>query len=126
MGSFMFLASVLVSLDRLYFNMPCESLHQNHNELIRVHKARECVCMEEEDEVHFGTNANRYIEGKADEYSSKRAWSSIGKQYPEGLTRGVIQVHKQWSRQEQTGRQRFNPIYKAENQEPDNKAKRKD
>ncbi len=36
--------------------------------------------------------ANRYIEGKADEYSSKRAWSSIGKQYPEGLTRGVIQV----------------------------------
>ncbi len=34
--------------------------------------------------------ANRYIEGKADEYSSKRAWSSIGEQYPEGLTRGVI------------------------------------
>ncbi len=33
--------------------------------------------------------ANRYIEGKADEYSSKRAWSSIGEQYPEGLTRGV-------------------------------------
>ncbi len=31
--------------------------------------------------------ANRYIEGKADEYSSKRAWSSIGEQYPEGLTR---------------------------------------
>ncbi len=48
------------------------------------------------------TMANRYIEGKADEYSSKRAWSSIGEQYPEGLTRGVIQVHKQWSRQEQT------------------------
>ncbi len=24
------------------------------------------------------------------------------KQYPEGLKRGVIQVHKQWSRQEQT------------------------
>ncbi len=46
--------------------------------------------------------ANRYIEGKADEYSSKRAWSSIGEQYPEGLKRGVIQVHKQWSRQEQT------------------------
>ncbi len=46
--------------------------------------------------------ANRYTEGKADEYSSKRAWSSIGEQYPEGLTRGVIQVHKQWSRQEQT------------------------
>ncbi len=44
--------------------------------------------------------ANRYIEGKADEYSSKRTWSSIGEQYPEGLTRGVIQVHKQWSRQE--------------------------
>ncbi len=36
--------------------------------------------------------ANRYIEGKADEYSSKRAWSLIGKQYPEGLTGGVIQV----------------------------------
>ncbi len=28
--------------------------------------------------------ANRYIEGKADEYSSKRAWSTIGEQYPEG------------------------------------------
>ncbi len=46
--------------------------------------------------------ANRYIEGKADEYSSKQAWSLIGEQYPEGLTREVIQVHKQWSRQEQT------------------------
>ncbi len=46
--------------------------------------------------------ANRYIEGKADEYSSKKAWSSIGEQYPEGLTRGVIQVYKQWSKQEQT------------------------
>ncbi len=28
--------------------------------------------------------ANRYIEGKAEEYSSKRAWSTIGEQYPEG------------------------------------------
>ncbi len=28
--------------------------------------------------------ASRYIEGKADEYSSKRAWSTIGEQYPEG------------------------------------------
>ncbi len=37
---------------------------------------------------------NRYIEGKAEEYSSKRPWSSIGEHYPEGLTRGVIQVHK--------------------------------
>ncbi len=36
--------------------------------------------------------ANRYIEGKADEYSDKRVWSAIGKQCPEGLTRGVIQV----------------------------------
>ncbi len=36
--------------------------------------------------------ANRYIEGKADEYSNKRTWSSISEQYPEGLTRGVIQV----------------------------------
>ncbi len=36
--------------------------------------------------------ANRYIEGKADEYSDKRAWSAIGEQCPEGLTRGVIQV----------------------------------
>ncbi len=34
--------------------------------------------------------ANRYIEGKADECSSKRTWSSIGEQNPEGLTRGVI------------------------------------
>ncbi len=46
--------------------------------------------------------ANRYTEGKTDEYSSKRVWSSIGEQYPEGLTRGVIQVHEQWSRQGQT------------------------
>ncbi len=28
--------------------------------------------------------ANRDIEGKADEYSSKRAWSTIDEQYPEG------------------------------------------
>ncbi len=34
--------------------------------------------------------ANRYIEGKTDEYSSKQTWSSIGEQYPEGLTRRVI------------------------------------
>ncbi len=47
--------------------------------------------------------ASRYIEGKADEYSSKRAWSSIGEQYPEGLT-GECNPgkHEQWSRQEQT------------------------
>ncbi len=70
--------------------------------------------------------ANRYIEGKADEYSSKQAWSLIGEQYPEGLTRGVIQVHKQWSRQGQTeskwkaSNMSVNPIYKAEDQEPDN------
>ncbi len=32
--------------------------------------------------------ANRYIEGKADEYSSKRVWSLISEQYPEGLKRG--------------------------------------
>ncbi len=35
-------------------------------------------------------------EGKTDEYSSKRAWSSIGRQYPEGLrgnsgTRAMVQ-----------------------------------
>ncbi len=29
--------------------------------------------------------ANRYIEGKADEYSSKRQWSSISEQYSRGL-----------------------------------------
>ncbi len=46
--------------------------------------------------------ANRYIGGKTDEYSSKLAWSSIGVQYPEGSTRGVIQVHEQRSRQWQT------------------------
>ncbi len=28
--------------------------------------------------------ANRYIEGKAEEYSGKQAWSVIGEQYPEG------------------------------------------
>ncbi len=28
--------------------------------------------------------ANRYKGGKAEEYSSKRAWCTIGKQYPEG------------------------------------------
>ncbi len=27
--------------------------------------------------------ANRYIEGKAEEYSGKRAWSVISEQYPE-------------------------------------------
>ncbi len=77
--------------------------------------------------------ANRYIEGKAGEYSSKRAWSTIGKQYPEGLTREVIQVHKQWSsngpgrsKQSPNGSQRVNPIYKAGGQEPDNKATQKD
>ncbi len=74
--------------------------------------------------------ANRYIEGKADEYLSKRAWSSIGEQYPEGLTRGVIQVHKQWSRQGQTeskwkaSNMSVNPIYKAEDQEPHNNGTR--
>ncbi len=31
--------------------------------------------------------ANRYIEGKTDEYSSKKVWFSIAEQYPEGLTR---------------------------------------
>ncbi len=36
--------------------------------------------------------AYRYIEGKVDEYSNKWTWSLIGEQYPEGLTRGVIQV----------------------------------
>ncbi len=46
--------------------------------------------------------ANRYIEGKADEYSSKRAWSSIGEQYPEGLTRGVKTGTQAMARQEQT------------------------
>ncbi len=45
---------------------------------------------------------NRYIEGKTDEYSSQRAWSSIGEQYPEDLTRAVIQVYERWSRQGQT------------------------
>ncbi len=28
--------------------------------------------------------ANRFIEGKAEENSSKRAWSTIGEKYPEG------------------------------------------
>ncbi len=32
------------------------------------------------------TMANRYIEDKTEEYSSQQAWSSIGEQYPEGLT----------------------------------------
>ncbi len=31
---------------------------------------------------------NRYIEGKAEEYSSKRAWSSIGEQYPSAWQEG--------------------------------------
>ncbi len=33
---------------------------------------------------------NRYIEDKTDEYTSQQAWSSVGKQYPGGLTRGAI------------------------------------
>ncbi len=72
--------------------------------------------------------ANRYIEGKAEEYSSKRPWSSIGEQYPESLTRGVIQVHKQCpgrDKQSPNERQRVNPIFKTEDQEPDNKATQK-
>ncbi len=28
--------------------------------------------------------SNSQIEGKAEEYSSERAWSTIGEQYPEG------------------------------------------
>ncbi len=47
--------------------------------------------------------ANRYIEDKADECSSKQAWSSIGEQYPEGLTRGVIQVRGRRSGTRQQG-----------------------
>ncbi len=47
--------------------------------------------------------ANRYIEGKADEYSSKRVWSSISEQYPEGLTRRVIQVRGRRSGTRQQG-----------------------
>ncbi len=47
--------------------------------------------------------ANRYIEGKADEYSSKQAWSSFGEQYPESLTRGVIQVRGRGSGTRQQG-----------------------
>ncbi len=46
--------------------------------------------------------ANRYIEGKADEYSNKRVWSSIGEQHPEG-TRGVIQVRGRRSGTRQQG-----------------------
>ncbi len=30
--------------------------------------------------------ANSHIEGKAEEYSSKRVWSTIGEQYPEDKT----------------------------------------
>ncbi len=47
--------------------------------------------------------ANRYIEDKADEYSNKWAWSSIGEQYPEVLTRRVIQVRGRRSETRQQG-----------------------
>ncbi len=52
-----------------------------------------CKALLDRDMVITGmvqTVANRYIEDKTDEYSSQQAWSSIGEQYPEGLTRGVI------------------------------------
>ncbi len=39
---------------------------------------------------------------KADEYSSKRTWSSISEQYPEGLTRGVNQYTRQKFRNQTT------------------------
>ncbi len=39
--------------------------------------------------------ANRYREGKTEEYSNKQAWSAISVQYPRGLTEGVIQVREQ-------------------------------
>ncbi len=70
--------------------------------------------------------ANRYIEGKTDEYLSKRAWSAMSKQYPEGLTRGLIQENTSNSpdrgKKSPNGRKRVKPRYKAEDQEPDNKA----
>ncbi len=47
--------------------------------------------------------SNRYIEDKADEYSNKRALSLIGEQYPDGLTRGVIQVRGKRSGTRQQG-----------------------
>ncbi len=50
--------------------------------------------------------ANGYIEGKAEEYSSKRAWSTIGEQCPEG-------------------KPERNPG-NVEGQEPDSKATQKD
>ncbi len=70
--------------------------------------------------------ANRYIEGKADEYSSKRLWSSIDEQYPEGLTSGVIQVHKQWSRQRQTVQMEGKWLIQYTRQKVRNKATRED
>ncbi len=47
--------------------------------------------------------ANRYIEGKTDEYSSKRARSTIGEQYPEGQGREIIQVTNRRSGTRQQG-----------------------
>ncbi len=45
--------------------------------------------------------ANRYIEGKADEYSVNGVVFDR-RSISRGLDKRVIQVHKQWSRQEQT------------------------
>ncbi len=48
------------------------------------------ICKALLDRGMVQTVANRYIEDKTEEYSSQQAWSSIGEQYPEGLTGGVI------------------------------------
>ncbi len=48
------------------------------------------------------TLVNRYVEDKTQEYSEGMRGSSIGEQYPKGLTKGVIRVHKQKSKQGQT------------------------
>ncbi len=59
---------------------------------------------------------NRYIEGKADEYSSKQAWSSIDEQYPEGLTRGVIQYTRQKVRNQTTRQHEKTSLTKIRNE----------
>ncbi len=41
------------------------------------------------------TSVNSYVEGKTQEYSESMCGSSIGEQYPKGLTIGVIRVHEQ-------------------------------
>ncbi len=72
--------------------------------------------------------ANSHIEGKAEEYSSKRAWSTIDKQYPEGKAErnpgNKQKVRNQTARQHKKTRLNTNKTHKTkQNKTKQNKTK---